>query len=328
MAEATVTADTTTTTATDTASTTTTATDKGTTAAPPPEKKDAATTATTTATDKGATDTTTTTDKPAGWGENWRQEYSADEKVQKRLERYQSPKAVIDALIAAQNKISSGELKASVPFPAKGTDEEKAAWRTENGVPAKVEDYDLKFDDGTTIAEHDKPMVDEYLKAVHEINMPAGQAKASVAAYLKIRDKQIADMEAKDAEVRRENEDTLRAEWGADYRKNLNLIDGLLSSAPNGLKDRLANRRTADGVPFGNDVDALRWMADLARQINPVASVVPGEGSNMASAIDTEIAAIEKTMKTDRKAYNADAKMQARYQELLGAQDRLKKQGR
>jgi hypothetical protein len=38
-----------------------------------------------------------------------------------------------------------------------------------------------------------------------------------------------------------------------------------------------------------------------------------------AKDAESEIAEIEKTMRTDRKAYNADVKMQQRYRELLEA---------
>jgi len=49
------------------------------------------------------------------WGDDWRQNYAGeDDKMVKRLERYSSPKAALDALVAAQNKISSGELKTAL----------------------------------------------------------------------------------------------------------------------------------------------------------------------------------------------------------------------
>jgi hypothetical protein len=64
--------------------------------------------------------------------------------------------------------VSSGELKANVPFPEKGTDEEKAAWRKDAGIPDKPEAYDLKFEDGFVVGEDDKPMVDELPQAAHE----------------------------------------------------------------------------------------------------------------------------------------------------------------
>jgi hypothetical protein len=41
------------------------------------------------------------------------------------------------------------------------------------------------------------------------------------------------------------------------------------------------------------------------------------------SSIQDELDQIKDVMKTDRKKYNADEKMQARYRELLAAQERM-----
>ena len=47
---------------------------------------------------------------------------------------------------------------------------------------------------------------------------------------------------------------------------------------------------------------------------------VPGlGGSDPAAVLDDEIAAIEKTIQTDNRAYRADKVMQARYLTLLEA---------
>jgi len=73
-----------------------------------------------------------------------------------------------------------------------------------------------------------------------------------------------------------------------------------------------------------NHPDMARWLAMNARTINPVATVVPGAGANIAGAIDDEITSIEKMMRTDRQAYNKDEKMQARLRELYGARERAK----
>ena len=50
--------------------------------------------------------------EPTAWGEDWRDKVAkGDAKKLSRLGRYASPEAVVDALIAAQNRISSGDLK-------------------------------------------------------------------------------------------------------------------------------------------------------------------------------------------------------------------------
>jgi hypothetical protein len=67
-----------------------------------------------------------------------------------------------------------------------------------------------------------------------------------------------------------------------------------------------------------------RWLVHNAKTINPMASVVPGAGANLASAIEDEITSIEKVMRENRKAYNGDEKMQQRLRDLYSARERAK----
>lgn len=271
---------------------------------------------------------------PPAWPENWRQLHTTDDKKLKQLERYASPSAALDALFEAQKKISSGELKAApAPFPADGTDEQKTAWRKDNGLPAKPEEYDLTFEDGTKISDEDKGMVGEFAKAAFDLNMSPAHTKGAIGAYLKIRDKEIDALMAKDTATRTENDNKLRQEWGGDYQRNINMIKGLLAQAPNGLAERMAIRRTGEGVPFGNDIDAMRWLADIARKVNPAIAVVPNAGQNVSGAIDDEIKAIETLMNSpkgspEHKKYWDDDATQKRYRELLGARAGLQAQAK
>jgi len=134
------------------------------------EETDQTATETTTETTSEVAETTETTlseDKPTdAWGDDWRQNYAdGDEKMAKRLERYSSPKNALDALVAAQNKISSGEMQTTLKADA--TDEERADWRETNGVPATPDGYEVNLFDGLVVGEADKPMVDSFLESAH-----------------------------------------------------------------------------------------------------------------------------------------------------------------
>jgi len=83
--------------------------------------------------------------------------------------------------------------------------------------------------------------------------------------------------------------------------------------------------RLANGDPIMSHPGVLKTLVNWAREINPVGTVVPNAGANVASAIEDEIASIDKVMKEDRKRYNEDEKMQSRYRELLEARDRVAK---
>lgn len=271
------------------------------------------------------TDPANPTDEPkATWPDDWREQYAKDdEKTLKRLQRYASPQAALDAMIAAQDKIRSGVLKSALPENA--TPEQLKMWREENGIPESPEQYDTGLPDGQTINEHDKALVDGFLKASHDSNMSPAQVKQSLAWYFTEQQRQIDAMAERDAQAKRSAEDELRGEWGDEYRQNTNLINGLLDTAPVGVRENFMGARLADGSILENNPQVLRYLIGLAREINPVATVVPGAGVNTASAIDNEIAALEGRMKNDRPAYFKDNKAQARYRELITARDRFKR---
>src|SRR3990167_1077694 len=256
---------------------------------------------------------------PEKWPDKWREMYAGeDEKKLQRLSRYQSPVSAFDALFAAQQKISSGELKTVLPDNA--TPEQTTKWREENGIPDSPEKYDLTgLKNGLVVGEEDKPFIDDFMKIAHESNLHPKQVKAAVEWYYDNLEKVSEQQSANDNAHKQEAEDSLRSEWGNDYRRNINLVHGLLDTGPEGLKDRILSARMPDGKALFNDAETLKWMTDLALQINPVSTLVPGAHGNVASMIEDEVAQIEKTMREDRTKYNRDEKMQERYRQLIDA---------
>ena len=262
---------------------------------------------------------------PADWPADWRTKLAAgDEKALKRLERFQSPADILKSYRALEQKVSSGEIKAVTPFPDKGTAAEQKAWRTEQGLPETPDKYDLKLDNGLVIGDADKPIIDEFLKDAHGRNMPPGMVKSTVEWYFKNQEALRIAQEKADIELGAKTQDELRGDWGNDYRRNINQIKALLGTAPEGVSELIEGARLADGSPLANHPGALRFLASLAHQINPVATVVPNASGNVASAIDDEIKSIETTMREKPAAYRKDKGMQDRYKELLGARSRVK----
>lgn len=269
------------------------------------------------------TQTTQTTEPAKGWGDEWRKTYAGeDAKLLSRLERYQSPKAALDALIAAQNKISSGELRA--PLSANATAEEVAAYRQANGIPEKPEGYFEKLPDGLVIGDADKPLFESFAKGLHTLNADPKVAQYAVKWYNDFQEQSLAKQTENDDSQRTAVEDELRKEWGNDYRANINHINGFLAQAPQGVSDLVANARGPDGRAILNDPNVVRWFAQVAREANPVGIIVPNTGGNAGETIATEIGTIEKYMKENRTAYNKDEKMQARLRDLYDARDRMK----
>lgn len=233
---------------------------------------------------------------------------------------------MVNALVSAQNKISAGELRPTLKPDA--SDQERAEYRKALGIPEAPEKYDLTFENGLVVGEEDKPRISEFLKAAHSSNMTPEQVKGAIKWWYETTEAQAAEQDKSDKEAKQRAEDDLRAEWGPDYRRNLNLYESFLDTLPKegeeSLKDLLRFGRLADGRPIGSHPGVIKWLANLALQINPLSTVVPGTGTDQMASIDTEIAGIEKTMRENRKAYNADDKMQSRYRELLGAREKMR----
>jgi hypothetical protein len=225
----------------------------------------------------------------------------------------------MQALIAAQNRISAGELKPALgknPSP-----EDLATWRKEHGIPETPDKYEL----GADVQGMDKEALKKVLAIAHATNQTPEQVKASLGALKLLAQSSAEQRHEADVATQKTSEDALRAEWGPEYRRNINLIHGMLdgTTAPK-FKDMVLGGRLADGTPIGSSPEALKWLASLALIQNPTGVVVPGSEANPMKGIDDEIGKIEKTMREHRQTYNKDEAMQARYRELLGAREKLK----
>lgn len=258
-------------------------------------------------------------DPPGYWPADWRRTVAKeDAKVQARLERYASPEVALQALIAAQNKISSGELRPKLGKDA--SPEQLAEWREAHGIPAAPDQYNL----GKDVEGMDGEWLKKVYAKAHETNQTPDQIKASLGVLKELTLETQARRSEEDQRLKTESEEALRAEWGAEYRRNVNLINSLLDGEANPeLKEKVLGGRLADGTPFGSSPEMMRLLASLALIKNPTGIVVPGSEANPLKGVSEEIAAIEKVMRENRRAYNKDEKMQARYRDLLDARIKL-----
>ena len=109
-------------------------------------------------------------------------------------------------------------------------------------------------------------------------------------------------------------------EWGGEVKRNLNSINAFLYTGPAGVKEAIWGARLEDGSPMASDKGVLKWLSTLARQINPLGTVVPDVGSTQIDTVDNEIAKIMVEMKKGPKGpyWSGDGskKMQNRLLEL------------
>lgn len=255
------------------------------------------------------------------WPDDWRQKYAAgDEKKLKKLERYGSPQAALDALFNAQSRISSGELKA--PLAPDATPEEKTAWRLDNGIPEEPSGYDLTLPNGLIVGEADKPFVDDFLAVAHEGNFKQEDVSRALSWFFDKQETMVAEQAARDTEVRMKTFDQLRDEFGPGYKNEVKIAYAVLDNAPEGVRESFLAGRLADGSLIGDSPEIIRWLNTLSRELNPVGVVVPGSGSNAVQAVEAERETLRKMMGDRKSEYwkgpNAE-KNQARYRDLTTA---------
>lgn len=266
---------------------------------------------------------------PAAWPEDWvARAAKGDEKRAKRLSRYASPEAAMDALIAAQDKISSAQLKTPRPTDPAAL----KVWREDNGLPADASGYDLTLDDGVVVGDADKPLVEKFLATAHESDMSPAQVKKAVGWFLQ--EQENAQAEAyqarvnADAEAKVKTTAALREEYGEATTRNLLMVRNLLDGAGEGVRDNFLSARLPDGTPIGSDPATVRWLVGLSRELNPAGTMLPGLGDGAMQSMANEMAQLRGMMGDRASAYwrGPDAERnQARYRELITATERGKK---
>lgn len=262
---------------------------------------------------------------PQTWPDNWRQEMAGnDEKELKRLERLKSPAEVYKSYRELE-KIKSSFTPAPKAPGKDSTPEEIKAYREHLGVPEDPKGYDLTFDDGTAIGDDVMPLVEGYLKFAHENNMPPEQVKSSLKWYMDDIAQQQEQLKVINDEARINGITDLKAEWGGEFKGNMNAIQSLFTEAPEGVMSSLLGATDASGLKFANNPDNIRWLVSLAKTINPTASLLPA-GANDEASIDTELDKLKNLMNSkdpaERNKYWKDPKAQERFLALTNAKQK------
>jgi hypothetical protein len=248
--------------------------------------------------------------------------------INSRLSRYKSEQDYMDARWALEERVSAGEFKAT-KLPENATPAEVTAWRKDNGIPEKAEAYDIPKVAGHQWTEADKPVVDKFKAVFHKANVPQSAVNDIMTAYaMELQEAMTAREEAfatLDKEDRVHVEETLRADpdiGNAEYRPTITLINRMLKDAEsfpelaNGLGDKLAQARDADGHRLINDPAMLKLLRKMAMDAY-------GEGampsSDVSTARSSRKAEIEKQMNTDMNEYYRQG-MDKEYMEIIEAE--------
>lgn len=258
------------------------------------------------------------------WPDEWREKLAGeDEKALNMLKRIADPAGMLKKLQEQEKTIRAGKHKQ--PLGADATEDQIAEYRQVNGIPEKPDGY-LEALDGLVIGDDDRPAVDAFLQAMHEGNAPPAQVKTALDWYYKtIEDKAATEAEA-DKSFRAEGEDALREAMGADYRANMSDLKGWLG-AHEGVLEAFGSARDASGRLIADNPVVINWLVQQMREVNPLATVVPGGGGGAIDTVEGELVKIRQLRRTDRAAYDKNTKMQERERQLLEAQAKHKQRG-
>lgn len=256
------------------------------------------------------------------WPDDWRQRLAGDdEKALDQLKRFASPADVYKSNIELRKKLST--VKTVDELPEDATEEDIKAWRERNGVPMEAKGYLENLPDGLVFGEEDEAVLDGFLEKMHSSNVPPSVVNQALEWYKDFNEQEVTAQIEADKQVRAQAEDSLREEWGNEYRANLNAISNFLDTAPEGVKDNLMGARLADGTLFGDSPEALSWLLNLSNEFNPAGVITSNTGKDIATSIEDELDEISKIRRSDPDKYWRDEKMQARERELYEAQERV-----
>ncbi len=260
----------------------------------------------------------TAADQSAGprWPDDWRaQMANGDDKAARLLERYTSPDAVGKALMSAQQRIRSGEVKLR-PGP-EATDEQRAEWRLEHGIPETAQDYDVpilldgKYED---LDEFGKASIDAFRGTFHELDMPPEHAGKIMSVANEVALQQMERQAETDAARQEETEDTLRMDWGADYRKNIQLNAQFMQDRLGDSWQSFVTARTPEGLRLADDPKFNKFINQMARSEG--GTVLQTGETAAGHNVQARIEEIRKIMSTDYSKYKREG-LDVEYSKLL-----------
>jgi hypothetical protein len=297
------TAATTTATTTDTAAATTTA---------------ATETASTTTTEAAATTTAleggkATTEAAPYWPQDWKTKLVGDDaesKFAKWVARYGSPDAALKGGFEAVNMVRSGQYKKALTDGAKP--EDVAAWRAENGVPEKPEDYKItvpaEFTPDDASKKAAEAAVAAYKPVFHELNISQGVAEQLVARHFA---EEAAVHQARYEAAQQAMEKyklDLAREYGRDYETNMRTAAQFISQqVGSDAAGRLFNMVLADGTHLGSHPDFVRFATNSALAFSSDGEIVTGDGGGTAGkSVDEQLREAIDVKFTDPKRYHSE----------------------
>jgi hypothetical protein len=259
------------------------------------------------------------------WGDGWRQQLAAGStdpgKESSHLERFESPAQIYKSYRELTRKVNDEFVPKLKP---NATPEETAKWKADNGIPVKPEDYKITMPQGKEPPKEDDAFLATFRKSAHASNYSQAQFDSAVSMFYSEVERQVQTMGEAEKQAEVATDEKLRQEWGADYKLNKNMAEALLARAPQGFRDKFMNGYLNDRTPIKASTEAWKWLVQMEREINPAATVLPGQSGDLGKSIEAELKSLREMQKTNPKEYWKESN-QTRERELLVAKEKLEK---
>lgn len=270
-----------------------------------------------------------TKDGPADWPSDWREKLAVgadgkpDAKMLDRLKRFPSPADLNRSFFEADAKIRGGKANADEPMPDETKDPEGAKkWREARDIPADPTGYVIPDEVQKQLVDEDKPVLANYTAAMHKLGMPQKYVQAGAAWYVGLVNAQAEQQNLADRQAASETEETLRTEWGSDFKAQREIARRFGEEAIPGVNWFQA--RLPDGRALGNIPEVVKGLAKLGlAEYGDVAFA----GGEKANATENRIKDLKNIMDTDIDRWNREPALRKEYGDLLAAQDRRNRAG-
>jgi hypothetical protein len=278
-----------------------------------------------TATTPAPTPTPAATEFPA----DWREKAAGDDKAfLNSLKRFSSPADAFTALRLMQLRVNSGELRAPPKaLPESATEEQVTAWRKEQGLPEKAADYvtGLKLPDGTVPGEADKPLLEAFAKEAFDAGFDQKSFDRVTNWWFRMQDTMTAQRDEADNDHRVESQQKLIERMGADYKPNMAALSAFWRGQPPEIAATVLTARTGDGRVIGDIPEVASFFANLARELDPAATILPPGGDTSATGIANRMHEIEGQMYIDGKQNPGyfGGPLEKEYRQLIAAHVRF-----
>jgi len=256
----------------------------------------------------------------SGAPDDWREQIAGEDQAKlNQLKRITEPGQLFNNYFEAQETLRS--RNEAQGLPAEPTDEQLAAYREEKGIPATPDGYELKLSEGLVLSDEEKGNLAPVFDIMHEANIDSGTASKLVDTYMQIEE------QAQERRLQQDNVDSTEAtkmmekHWGGDFEQNKNIMIGMLQKhLPAETLEGFMGARLADGKAIFNDPGVMSALANIARELNPAATLVPS-GANPIKSLEGKIQELEARMGDD--TWHKDTAAQEEYQAAIDARDTL-----